>query len=40
VRALGVVDAVERVDLGLELIECVSQRLLVEVPEQGLVLGV
>ena len=34
---LGVVDAVERVDLGLQLIERLGERLLVEVAEQGLV---
>ena len=34
---LGVVDVVERVDLGLQLRERVGERLLVEVAEQGLV---
>jgi hypothetical protein len=37
VGALGVVDVVEGVDLGLELGVCVGERLLVEVAEQGLV---
>ena len=37
VGSLGVVEVVERVDLGLELGRCVGQRLLVEVAEQGLV---
>jgi hypothetical protein len=36
VGTLGVVDVVERVDLGLELHERVGERLLVEVAEQGL----
>ncbi|KQW96047.1 hypothetical protein ASC84_22030 [Acinetobacter sp. Root1280] len=37
VGALGVVDVVERVDLGLQGGQCVGQWLLVEVAEQGLV---
>jgi hypothetical protein len=37
VGTLGVVDVVERVDLGLQLRERVGERLLVEVAEQGLV---
>ena len=36
-RALGVVEVVERVDLGLELGQGLGERLLVEVAEQGLV---
>ena len=35
--AFGVVDAVERVDLGLQLIEAVGEGLFVEPAEQGLV---
>ncbi len=35
--ALGVVDVVERIDLGLELGQCFGQWLLVEIAEQGLV---
>jgi hypothetical protein len=37
VGALGVVDAVERVDLVLQLAQGVGERLLVEIAEQGLV---
>jgi hypothetical protein len=37
VGALGVVDGVERVDLGLQLGQGVGERLLVQVAEQGLV---
>ena len=34
VGALGVVDVVERIDLGLELGQCFGQWLLVEIAEQ------
>jgi hypothetical protein len=35
-RAFGVIDHVERVDLGLQLLQRLGERLLVEEPEQGL----
>ena len=35
--SLGVVDEIEVVDLGLELLDGVGEGLLVEIPEQGLV---
>ena len=37
VGPFGVVDEVERVDLGLQFLERLGERLLVEVAEQGLV---
>lgn len=36
-RTLGVIDQIEDVDLSLQLLECVGERLLIKEPEQGLV---